>query len=40
MMVKKAIPCSLLDIQGVQEWLDEMVLQGLFLETFDKEVML
>ena len=31
---------SLLDIQGVQEWLDEMVLQGLFLEAFDKEVML
>lgn len=31
MMVKKASPCSLLGIQGVQEWLDETALQGLCL---------
>lgn len=32
MNVTKYIPCSLYDIQGFQEWLDEMALQGLFLE--------
>ena len=31
MTVKKPVPCSLLDIRGIQEWLDEMALQGLFL---------
>lgn len=30
-LVKKSLPCSFYDIQGVQSWLDEMALQGLFL---------
>lgn len=32
MAVKKLIPCSIYDIRGIQEWLDELALQGLFLE--------
>lgn len=32
MTVQKPIPCSLYDIRGIQEWLDEMALQGLFLK--------
>lgn len=32
MTVKKPVPCSLYDIRGIQEWLDEMALQGLFLK--------
>ncbi len=31
MTVKKPVPCSIYDIRGIQEWLDEMALQGLFL---------
>lgn len=31
-LVKKPLPCSFFDIQGIQEWLDGMALQGLFLE--------
>ena len=31
-LVKKPLPCSIFDIQGIQSWLDEMALQGLFLE--------
>lgn len=31
MTVSKPIPCSLYDIQGLQSWLDEMALNGLFL---------
>lgn len=34
MIVKKNLPCSLYDIQGMQDWLDEMALQGLFLKEF------
>ena len=34
MTVKKSIPCSLYDIQGLQDWLDEMALQGLFFDSF------
>ena len=34
MTVKKNIPCSLYDIQGMQDWLDEMALQGLFFDCF------
>lgn len=30
MTVSKPIPCSLYDIQGLQSWLDEMALNGLF----------
>ena len=37
MTVKKPVPCSLYDIQGIQEWLDEMALQGLFLEEFTRQ---
>ena len=32
MTVQKPVPCSLYDIRGIQEWLDEMALQGLFLK--------
>lgn len=31
MTVKKPVPCSIYDIRGIQEWMDEMALQGLFL---------
>lgn len=34
MTVKKPVPCSYYDIPGMQEWLDEMALQGLFLVEF------
>ena len=34
MTVKKPVPCSVYDIPGMQEWLDEMALQGLFLVEF------
>lgn len=34
MTVKKPVPCSVYDIPGMQEWLDEMALQGLFLKEF------
>lgn len=34
MTVKKLIPCSPYDIPGIQSWLDEMALQGLFLKEF------
>ena len=30
MTISKPIPCSLYDIQGLQSWLDEMALNGLF----------
>lgn len=36
MVKKRPIPCSLYDIQGLQEWLDEMALQGLFLKDFNR----
>ena len=36
MFVKKVVPCSLYDIQGMQDWLDEMALQGLFFKEFAK----
>lgn len=36
MTVKKLIPCSWYDIQGMQEWLDEMALQGLFFQGFSR----
>lgn len=32
MTVKKPVPCSIYDLRGIQEWLDEMALQGLFLK--------
>lgn len=32
MTVKKPMPCSLYDMEGIQNWLDEMALQGLFLD--------
>lgn len=35
MTVKKPVPCSLYDIRGIQEWLDEMALKGLFLVEFN-----
>lgn len=42
MTVKKSVPCSIYDIRGIQEWLDEMALQGLFLtevnRRFDRAV--
>lgn len=42
MTVKKPVPCSIYDIRGIQEWLDEMALQGLFLtevnRRFDRAV--
>ena len=31
-LVKKPLPCSIFEIQGLQDWLDGMALQGLFLE--------
>lgn len=31
MAVKKPVPCSIYDIRGIQEWLDEMARNGLFL---------
>lgn len=34
MTVKKNLPCSPYDIQGIQDWLDEMARQGLFLKEF------
>lgn len=34
MIVKKSIPCSFYDIQGMENWLDEMALQGLFFDSF------
>lgn len=34
MTTKKTLPCSLYDIQGLQNWLDEMALQGLFFRRF------
>lgn len=37
MTVKKPVPCSVYDIPGMQEWLDEMALQGLFLVALDGE---
>lgn len=35
MTVKEPIPCSFFDIPGLQSWLDEMALQGLFLQKFN-----
>ncbi len=32
MTIKKPTPCSIYDMEGLQNWLDEMALQGLFLE--------
>lgn len=32
MTVKKPMPCSLYDMEGIQSWLDEMARQGLFLD--------
>lgn len=32
MSVKIPVPCSIYDIRGIQEWLDEMARQGLFLK--------
>lgn len=32
MTVKKPMPCSLYDIEGIQNWLDELARQGLFLD--------
>ena len=31
---KKRVPCAPFDIPGMQEWLDEMARQGLFLQEF------
>lgn len=36
MTVKKPVPCSLYDLRGIQEWLDEMALQGLFLKEVNR----
>ena len=36
MTVNKPVPCSIDDIRGIQEWLDEMALQGLFLVEFNQ----
>jgi len=36
MTVKKNIPCSLYDFEGLQSWLDEMALQGLFFQNFSR----
>lgn len=38
MTVKKPIPCSFFDIPGMQQWLDEMALQGLFLQDFTRQM--
>lgn len=35
--IKRAMPCSLYDIPGIQNWLDEMALQGLFLNRISWE---
>ncbi len=32
MTVKKPMPCSLYDMEGIQNWLDKMARQGLFLD--------
>ena len=32
MAVKRPVPCSIYDLRGIQEWLDEMARQGLFLK--------
>lgn len=37
MTKKKRIPCAPYDIPGMQEWLDEMALQGLFLQEFTQQ---
>ena len=37
MTVKKNIPCSFYDIPGLESWLDEMALQGLFLKNFSRQ---
>lgn len=34
MTVKKPMPCSLYDMEGIQSWLDELARQGLFLQKF------
>lgn len=36
MTVKKPVPCSIYDIRGIQEWLDEMARQGLFLKEVNR----
>ena len=36
MIEKRLPPCSLYDIQGMQDWLDEMALQGLFFQRFSR----
>lgn len=36
MTVKKPIPCSIYDLRGIQEWLDEMALQGMFLKEVNR----
>ena len=36
MTEKRLPPCSLYDIQGMQDWLDEMALQGLFFQRFSR----
>lgn len=36
MTVSKPIPCSIYDLRGIQEWLDEMSLQGLFLKEVNR----
>lgn len=36
MMVEKPIPCSIYDIRGIQEWLDEMARSGLFLREVNR----
>ena len=37
MTVTKPVPCSMYDIPGIQEWLDDMALQGFFLEDFSRQ---
>lgn len=36
MTVKKPVPCSIYDLRGIQEWLDEMAQQGLFLKEVNR----
>ena len=36
MTVEKPIPCSIYDIRGIQEWLDEMARNGLFLKEVNR----
>lgn len=36
MSVKIPVPCSIYDIRGIQEWLDEMALKGLFLKEVNR----